>query len=72
MSKIIRLTESDLMRFVKRVIEEETQGDDTPKQRWDSLVKNVNSGFCKVGDREQNQIQIVCNDKTYYHVQGYR
>jgi hypothetical protein len=72
MSKIIRLTESDLMRFVKRVIEEEIQGDGTPKQRWDSLVKNVNSGFCKVGDREQNQIQIVCNDKTYYHVQGYR
>ena len=72
MKKIIRLAESDLVRLIERVIKEEPQGNDTPKQRWDSLVKNVSSGFCKVGDREQNQIQILCNDKTYYHIQGYR
>jgi hypothetical protein len=72
MKKVIRLTEDDLTRIVKQVIKEEPQGNDTPKQRWDSLVKNVNSGFCKIGNREKNQIQISCNDKTYYHVQGYR
>jgi hypothetical protein len=67
-----KLTESDLTRLVKKVIKEELEDNDTPKQRWDNLVKNVNSGFCRIGDREQNQIQIVCNDETYYYVQGYR
>ena len=64
-----KLTESDLTRLV---IKEELEDNDTPKQRWDNLVKSVNSGFCSIGDRGQNQIRIGCDDETYYYVERFR
>jgi hypothetical protein len=51
MSKIVRLTETDLIRIVKRVISEEQSQSTTIGCRvpWDKLSKTFKSGY-KLGD----------------------
>ncbi len=45
MEKIIRLTESDLTRLVKRVIEEQNSSDDIVFTRSNFIMKLINKGF---------------------------
>lgn len=71
MKKTIRLSESDINRLIKKVINEEMDND-TPKKRWDDLVKSVNNGKCGPIGISRNQLQIKCNDGTYYYIEGYR
>jgi hypothetical protein len=71
MKKTIKLTESDIHRLIKKVINEQ-KVNDTPKKRWDDLVESVKIGKCSPVDISRNQLQIKCNDGTYYYIEGYR
>ena len=47
MKKVIRLTESDLMRLVKKIIQEQkTEINQEGKKRFDKLSNDVSKGFC--------------------------
>jgi hypothetical protein len=72
MGKIIRLTESDLTRLVRRVIKEEQtlSVDQNAKKRFDDMVKKVNQGFCVPNYIEGGRIRISCK-KGYYQIQEY-
>jgi hypothetical protein len=59
MKKSIRLTESDLNRLVKRIINEES-GESNPYM--DELFKNIKSGFCKTKQIEKPRVRVQCDD----------
>jgi hypothetical protein len=72
MTRIVRLTESDLTRLVKRVIKEEQtlSLNQNAKKSFDDMVKKVNSGFCVPTYIEGGRIRISCK-KGYYEIQKY-
>ena len=71
MSKIVRLTESDMNRLVKTVLKEQTLTvNQNAKKLFDDMVKKVNQGFCVPTYVEGGRIRISCK-KGYYEIQEY-
>lgn len=69
MKKVVKLTESDLTRLVKRVIkEEETEINQEAKKRFDKLSDNVSTGFCVPVFNEGGKIRIECKDDHYWEL----
>ena len=74
MGKIVRLTESQLVKLIGKVVsEQEIKVDQNAKKLFDTMVKKVNEGFCTPTSSEGNSIfRIYCKDGHYFDTREYR
>ena len=73
MGKVIRLTESDLMRLVKKIIQEQkTEINQEGKKRFDKLSNDVSKGFCVPVLNQGSRMTIKCEDGHYWIMNEYR
>ena len=73
MKKVIRLTESDLMRLVKKIIQEQkTEINQEGKKRFDKLSNDVSTGFCIPVLSQGGRMNFQCQDGHYWIMNEYR
>ena len=73
MKKVIRLTESDLTRLVKRIIQEQkTEINQEGKKRFDKLSNDVSKGFCIPVFNQGGRMNFQCQDGHYWRMDEYR
>jgi len=73
MKKVIRLTESDLTRLVKRIIQEQkTEINQEGKKRFDKLSNDVSKGFCIPVLSQGGRMNFECKDGHYWIMDEYR
>jgi hypothetical protein len=73
MGKVIRLTESDLMRLVKKIIQEQkTEINQEGKKRFDKLSNDVSKGFCIPVLSQGSKMNLECKDGHYWRMDEYR
>jgi hypothetical protein len=73
MKKVIKLTEKDLSRLVKRVLQEQKyEVNQIAKQRFDKLSDNISKGRCVPVYEKGSKIGIQCQDGHYWELHEYR
>jgi hypothetical protein len=76
MKKVIKLTESDLSRLVRKVLQEqEVQKDKVnqmAKQRFDKLSSDISKGHCVPVYNQGSKMGIQCQDGHYWQLYEYR
>ena len=73
MKKVIRLTESDLTRLVKRIIQEQkTEINQEGKKRFDKLSNDVSKGICIPVLSQGGRMNLKCQDGHYWIMDEYR
>ena len=73
MKKVIRLTESDLTRLVKRIIQEQkTEINQEGKKRFDKLSNDVSKGFCIPVLSQGGRMNLKCQDGHYWIMDEHR
>ena len=73
MKKVIRLTESDLMRLVKKIIQEQkTEINQEGKKRFDKLSNDVSKGFCIPVLSQGGRMNFQCQDGHYWIMNEHR
>ena len=73
MGKTIKLTENDLSRLVRKVIQEEkTVINQEGKKRFDKLSNDVSEGFCVPVLSQGSRLTIECQGGHYWIMEEYR
>ena len=75
MSKVIKLTESDLNKLVKKILLEQQkniQVNQIAKKRFDELYDKVSKGFCVPVFNQGSLMRVNCKDGNYWEMSEYR